>query len=148
MTTLTEFITKGIEKTGSVKELARVLGVSPTFLSNAKNMRCGLPLDACGKLGDLIGVDKFTVAVAAELVTEKNEKRRAYFAPFVSGLAKAASFAALAIVTTFVTTPAESLAATSVQADNDRGIYIMRNIDKRRQKINEASPSLVSGPIA
>lgn len=105
MTTLAEFITKGIERTGSVKALAQVLGVSANALTDAKGMRRGLPLDACGKLGDLIGVDKFTVAVAAELVTEKNENRRAYFAPFVDHARAAGIALALTFVTMFVTAP-------------------------------------------
>lgn len=124
---LKEMIEQAAHKVGGQKQLAHLIGESEQNLSGAKKGRRGLTLEACGKLGEILEIDRWTVAAASKLVTEKDPERRAYLTPFVSGLAKAASFAALAIVTTFATTKTESLADTGVQASNVRGIYIMRN---------------------
>lgn len=80
---LATYITKGIEITGGVKELAALLTIGPTDVSNAKAYRRKLPTFACAKLAQLIGEDERRVIAASELVTEKNPERRAVWLPFV-----------------------------------------------------------------
>jgi hypothetical protein len=96
---LQEMIEAAVEKIGSQKELAMTLGIDANNLASAKGGRRGLPAIACGKLGDILGIDKWTVVAASELVTEKSEEKRAYFSPFVLELPKKAAMWAIAAVT-------------------------------------------------
>ncbi|NJA87611.1 hypothetical protein HCX48_00005 [Rhodocyclus tenuis] len=106
-----EMIEAGSAKTGNQKALAQYLGLHEKALTEAKGGRRGLPIDACGKLAELIGADRWEVVSASELQTEKDPAKRAYFAPFVRGSAHAVSIALLAIVTICVTAPTETQAA-------------------------------------
>jgi hypothetical protein len=89
------------KKEGSIRNLAKVLGVTDSNLTSAKMGRRGLPAMACGKLAEILGIDRWTVIAASELVTEKNEEKRAYFSPFVlnslASLATAVGAASLAL---------------------------------------------------
>ena len=75
--TLSDFITKGIESAGGVIALAEKIGVGRTNIPNAKAGERGLPNVACVKLAKLIDADPLAVIAASELVTEKDEKKRA-----------------------------------------------------------------------
>ena len=55
---LKEMIEKGAVIKGSMKELAIAIGISAKALTEAKSGRQGLPNAACGKLGELIEVDR------------------------------------------------------------------------------------------
>lgn len=80
---LSEIITKAIPRFPSEAALARHLGVAPTLLNDAKKGKRPLPLAACGRLAEIVGMDRYDVAAASDLLTEKNEQRRAYLLPFV-----------------------------------------------------------------
>ena len=74
---LSEFITKGIDSEGNLIALAAALGTNRTLLSDARSHRKSLPNYACIKLAKLIGADPLEVITASEVVTEKDEKKRA-----------------------------------------------------------------------
>lgn len=82
---LKKYIAKGIEITGSLTALAEKIGVMREALTAANGGRRGLPAVACGKLADLIEVNRWDVVAASEFLTEKDEKKRAYLLPFVMG---------------------------------------------------------------
>lgn len=97
---LRQMIEAGSIKAGSQAALAKVIGVTNNGLTDAKAGRRGLPAEACGKLADLIGVDRWTVLAASNLITEKNEEKRAYWAPFVlNGISSLATAAAALLLT-------------------------------------------------
>ncbi|KAF0163002.1 MAG: hypothetical protein FD157_3520 [Rhodocyclaceae bacterium] len=85
---LKTYIAKGIEKAGSLSALAREIGVIRESLSHANSGRRGLPPVSCGKLADLIGVDRWDVVAASEILTEKDEAKRRYLLPFVLATAQ------------------------------------------------------------
>jgi hypothetical protein len=87
---LKAYITKGIAKAGSLTALAEKIGVMRESLSAANASKRGLPPVACGKLADLIGADRWDVVAASEVLTEKDEKKRAYLLPFVQQIAETA----------------------------------------------------------
>lgn len=101
-----DYIEAGIRKFGTATQLAKELGMNANQVRDAKAHRCGLPVYACIRLADLIGVDPMEVIAASELVTEKHEDRIAVFRPFVqaarfaqhlmiAGLAVSASLAVI-----------------------------------------------------
>lgn len=98
---LRDMIDAAGKKIGNQTDLAKVLGVPRNNLYDAKAGRRGLPAMACGKLAEILGIDRWTVIAASELVTEKNEEKRAYFSPFVlnslASLATAVGAASLAL---------------------------------------------------
>lgn len=59
--------------------------MSDSNLTSAKMGRRGLPAEVCGRLADIniIEADRWTVLAASNLVTEKNEEKRAYWRSFV-----------------------------------------------------------------
>lgn len=104
---LRDMIETAAKSAGNQSNLAKVIGVHPDVLTAAKANRRGLPEVACGKLAEILGIDRWTVIAASALVTEKNPEKRAYLAPFVLelprkaaawvlGLASAATIATLA----------------------------------------------------
>lgn len=106
---LRDYIEQAAKKAGSLTELGLMLGISQPHMSHAKAMKKPLPVKAIVQLSEYIGADLKAVIAANELVTEKDEKKRAFWSPFVNH-AKAASIAlAMTLVTNFVTTsPAEA----------------------------------------
>ena len=80
---LKSYIAKGIDKAGSLSALAREIGVIRTSLQAANAGHRGLPPVACGTLADLVGASRWDVVAASEILTEKDEKKRAYLLPFV-----------------------------------------------------------------
>jgi hypothetical protein len=89
-TELRDYIEKGSDKAGTLRNLAEVLNQPPEALTAAKGGRRGLPTYACVKLAQLIGEDERRVIAASELVTEKNPERRAVWLPFVQAIAETA----------------------------------------------------------
>ena len=104
---LRDYIEAGKMKIGTLEALANQLGMDRPNLSSAKAHRRGLPPYAVSQLAHLLEVDTEVITAASELVTERNEQKRAYWLPFVQNaqtFGKAASYALiLAIVTNFVT---------------------------------------------
>lgn len=85
---LKTYIAKGIEAAEGPAALARLIGIRHSHLNEAKNGKRGLPPVACGKLADLIGVDRWDVVAASEILTEKDEEKRRYLLPFVLATAQ------------------------------------------------------------
>lgn len=85
---------------GGRQALAEALDLNPDAITAAKANRRGLPVFACVELAKLINVDPMTVISASELVTEKNERRKAVFFPFVqmAGFARLSMIALLAAI--------------------------------------------------
>lgn len=104
---LRDYIEAGKLKLGTLEALATELGMPRPNLSHAKAHQRGLPPYAVFKLSKLLAIDPEIITAASELVTERNEQKRAYWLPFVQNaqtFGKAASYALiLAIVTNFVT---------------------------------------------
>lgn len=116
---LRDYIEEGAKKAGSLTGLGRMLGISQADISNAKAMKKRIPLKAAVQLADYIGADLKAVIAANELVTEKDEAKRAFWFPFVER-AKAAGIAlGLAIVTNFVTPLPAEACQTVMQHGND-----------------------------
>jgi len=78
------YIVLAIMEVGSQKELADYLGVSSQQITNAKNGRAGLPIAVCCQIAQLLTINEMEVISASELITEKNQERRAVLLPFVS----------------------------------------------------------------
>lgn len=98
---LRELIEQAAKLTGNQAALAKVIGVHPNDLSAVKAGRRGLPEVACGKLAEILGIDRWTVIAASALITEKDPEKRAYLAPFVQELPrKAAAWAIAAVAAT------------------------------------------------
>ena len=93
---LRDMIENAAKIAGNQTAIAKVIGVHPNDLSAAKAGKRGLPEVACGKLAEILGIDRWTVIAASALVTEKNPEKRAYLAPFVLEIA---AFATGTIVT-------------------------------------------------
>lgn len=121
---LRDYIEEGAKKAGSLTALGRQLGISQPDMSNAKAMKKPLPVKAIVQMADYIGADLKAVIAANELVTEKDEAKRAFWSPFVEH-AKAASFAAvLALVTNFATpSPANTDQINMTSGD---GLYYVK----------------------
>lgn len=114
---LRDYIEQAAIKAGSVSALARMLGLNQPDVSNAKAMKKRLPNKAVVEIADYIGADLKAVIAANELVTEKDEAKRAFWSPFVQH-AKAASYViAFSLVTNFVT-PSPAEASTYIEQGN------------------------------
>lgn len=85
---LKAYIAKGIAATGSLTALAEHIGMAREALTAANGGRRGLPPVACGKLADLLSVDRWDVVAASEILTEKDEAKRRYLLPFVLATAQ------------------------------------------------------------
>jgi len=109
---LKDFLEVGSQKAGSLTALGKLLDMSQPRMSRSKGQKEPLPIDAAVKLADYIGADLRAVIAANELVTEKKEEKRRFWAPFVEH-ARAATFAVVMTtvgVTSFVSpTPAEAM---------------------------------------
>lgn len=112
---LRDYIEAGSKKAGSTAALARYLDMNQPDVANAKAHKRGLPLDACFKLAKFIDEDLEAVIAASQLVTEKNEKKRAFWLPFVSveRLAHHLTFAAVVICANAIVVKAVELASLS-----------------------------------
>jgi len=126
---LREMIELAAERTGSMKELGARVGIAAQSLTDAKAGRRSLPTTACMHLADILGIDYRSVQAASDLVTEKDERKRAYLAPF----AQRAAIVLMGAFTLFVNA-SDSQAAPRLEKGAD-GIHIMST---RRRKISEA----------
>ena len=100
---LRDYIEDAQDKFGTIAEVAKLIGIRPQHLSNAKSGQRGLPLQACWKLADLLDVEHDAVTAASALVTEKDEEVRSYLIPFAQAarFAQHLTIAALATATVF-----------------------------------------------
>ena len=99
---LREMIETATKVTGDQTALAKMLGMPRNNLTDAKAGRRGLPEVACGKLAEILGIDRWTVIAASALVTERNPEKRAYLAPFVLELPRKAAAWVIAIATSAI----------------------------------------------
>lgn len=106
---LREMIEVAAKKCGNQNDLAKVIDISAKALTEAKAGRRGLPAIACGKLAEILEIDRWTVIAASELVTERNEDKRAYFSPFV--LNGVSSLATVLTAVMLTTAPGEASAS-------------------------------------
>ena len=83
-TELRDYIEVGIERIGTLTELAKRVGVSRTSLTDAKAHKHGIPAASCVVLAEIVGVEAIAVIAASELVTETKEEKRAVWLPFVT----------------------------------------------------------------
>ena len=97
---INKYIEKAEKKAGTQKELANYLGITTSYIRNAKAGKSGLPDDICIQIADYIGADRLEVIAASKLVTEKDEKKRRIFE---SCFTRAASVTAAAIVISILT---------------------------------------------
>lgn len=84
--TLPAYIVMGVERQGGVRPLALYLDQSNGAVRDVRRGTRGLPIYACLKLAELIGVTPLEVIAASELVTEKRKERRAVFLPYLKKL--------------------------------------------------------------
>ena len=94
------YIEAGIKQCGTAVALAKELEQDATVIRNAKAHRRGLPVYACIELAKMLDIPPMEVISASELVTEKNERRKAVFFPFVhmTGNAHPSMIAWLAVI--------------------------------------------------
>lgn len=139
---LRDYIEQGAKKAGSLTALGLMLGMSQPNMSHCKNGRTGLPLKAAVQLAEYIGADLKAVIAANELVTEKDEKKRAFWTPFVT--AKAASIALAATVTFFATPyPAEACThAASLNMTNETVCIMLNRQRRQHSKKSQLSRSI------
>jgi len=97
-----DYIEAGIAKCGTAVSLAKLLEQDATVIRNAKAHRRGLPVYACIELASLLEADPMKVISASELVTEKNERRKAIFLPFVHMAGQVQPLMTAALATTTV----------------------------------------------
>lgn len=116
---LRDYIEEGAKKAGSLTALGKLLDLSQPNISNSKAHKKPLPAKAIVQLADYIGADLKALIAANELVTEKDEKKRAFWEPFIHH-AKAAGIAlAVGLITSFVTpSPAQASDITVSQSDD------------------------------
>lgn len=88
---LRDYIEQAAKHVGNQTELAKVLGIAITHLSNAKAHTRPLPLDACVRIADMLNIPAMRVIAANELVTEKKPEKVKFWENFrqapVMGLA-------------------------------------------------------------
>lgn len=131
---LNEIITLGLQRTdGNVAELARLIGTSRETLSRAKSHKQPLTLEACARLAQHVGIDAIEVIAANRRATATKEEDREFWKIF----GKAASIAAVGIVTTFVTP--SPVQAHQTEASQNHDLYYGKSAtpaaSKKRQLI-------------
>lgn len=103
MENISEYIEKAEKKAGTQKELAKMLGITTSYIRNVKAKKSGLPVETCIELADFIEADRLQVIAASGLVTEKDEKKRKILESCFKHTDKAASIAMAAIVISVLT---------------------------------------------
>lgn len=127
---LKDYLEIGAKKAGSLTALGKYLDMSQPTISGAKAHKRPLTTKAAVQLANYIGEDVTAVIAANELVTEKDESKRAFWSLFVEH-ARAASVAlALTLVTNFLT-PTQAEAATN-RNSHPETVYIMSNRTRQR----------------
>lgn len=97
------YIEIGEKKAGKQIELARILGISDSYIRIVKTGRRGFPVEVCIELARYIGEDEIKVVAASQLVTEKDGRKRKIFESCFKNTDKAASIAMAAIVISVLT---------------------------------------------
>lgn len=112
-----EFIERAEAKAGKQIELAKILGVSASYIRLVKAGKNGLSADMCIILADYISADRLEVIAASNLVTEKDEEKRKIFE---SCFSRAASFtiAAFFLAVISIMTPSAANASTASSSNN------------------------------
>lgn len=120
---LREIIELAEEKSGGRPQLAKALGIASNNITDAKGNRRGLPVGVCVMLADITGIEPMQVIAASELVTEKNEQRRASLLPYIRHAAAITGAVVSAFVINVMTpTPAE---AAPAMKEGSETFYIM-----------------------
>ncbi|SFJ01496.1 hypothetical protein [Nitrosomonas sp. Nm34] len=116
---LNRFIEIGEKKAGKQIELAKILGISDSYIRVVKTGRRGFPVDICILLADYIDADRMEVVAASNLVTEKDEKKRKIFERCLKKTSNAAASIATVIVLTTVLTlsPVRSSQAAGLEGN-------------------------------
>lgn len=111
---INEYIEKAEKKAGTQKELAKILGITTSYIRNVKAGKSGLPVEVCIVIADYIGEDRLEVIAASNLVTEKDERKRKILE---SCFRKVASVAAAAVITSILTlTPQQTVNAENLNS--------------------------------
>lgn len=109
---------KAMSKHGlNQRELATRLGINESAVSNARAGRRGLPEDAIEILSSMTGVGQWEIYKAGKAKARKGDRAETV----------AAWLIAVFGVTLFVTHLSEVRAQSGAQANDDRGLQIMRN---------------------
>lgn len=97
---INEYIERAEKKAGTQKELAKLLGITTSYIRNVKAGKSGLPVEVCILIADYIEEDRLEVIAASNLVTEKDERKRKILE---SCFRKVAGVAAAAVVASILT---------------------------------------------
>ncbi len=104
-----KFIEQAEAKAGKQTELAKMLGVSASYIRLIKAGKNGLSIDMCIVLADYIGADRLEVIAASNLVTEKDVKKRKILESCFSTAASVAAVAlVISVLTLYPTAPASA----------------------------------------
>lgn len=122
---ITEFIEAAEKKAGKQIELARILGISDSYIRIVKTGRRGFPDDICIQLADYIGADRLEVIAASNLVTEKDERKRRIFESCFEKTNRAASFLIAALLFCVISITSPNPANASQASNNINTICIM-----------------------
>lgn len=115
---LRNFLDAGIQKAGTLTALSREIGITQPELSNAKAGRRSLPNHAIIALADYTKSDLRAVMAANELVTEKDERRRAYWLEILAAAATKAACVTLLVAGTGTDALADQTLTASADRDN------------------------------
>lgn len=119
---LRDYIEIGIKKFGSVQALADAIGLDRSSLSLAKSHKRGIPAYGIAKLSEVLAIDPKIITAASELVTERNEAKRAYWLPFVTNapnMTQLAKFALILTVVGSIASPTPSEAAQNKEVTQE-----------------------------
>lgn len=117
---LRDYIEEGKLKFGTLDALAHELGMPRPNLSDAKAHRRGIPAYGIAKLSEILDIDPQVITAASELVTERNEAKRAYWLPFVTNPAELARHAIYALTLGFAVNAATPTPSEAAQNNNLR----------------------------
>jgi len=112
------YIEQAEKKAGKQTELAKLLGVSASYLRLVKAGKNGLSADMCIVLADYIGADRLQVIAASNLVTEKDEKKRKIFESCFTKAAGVTVAALLLGASTIMTSSPANASQASSDASN------------------------------
>ena len=124
---INEYIEKAEKKAGTQKELARILGITTSYIRNVKAGKSGLPVEVCILIADYTGEDRLEVIAASNLVTEKDERKRKILE---SCFRKVASVAAAAVITSILTLGHQPIVKAETFSSEFTKIQIIRNYFK------------------
>lgn len=107
------------KKAGMQIELAKVLGITASYIRMVKAGKKGFPIEICILLADYIELDRLEVIAASNLVTEKDErKRRILESCFNRGVTAAAAMAFVGVTSIVSPSPANASQASEQQVES------------------------------